>query len=135
MSSTDARPRHSLDDLLELAARVGFDWPDTRGAIAKVREELAEVEAALAANDADQAREEVGDLLFAAANLARRLKADPEQALRATNDKFEWRFRHVEWRLAEDGHAPGSASLEEMDRHWEDAKRREKNPTEESLNE
>ena len=121
--------------LSKRAARVGFDWPDTRGAIAKIREELAEVEAALAAKDDAQAREEVGDLLFAAVNLARRLKADPEQALRATNDKFERRFRHVEWRLAEDGHAPGSASLEEMDRHWEDAKRREKNPTEESLNE
>ncbi|GAA5178764.1 nucleoside triphosphate pyrophosphohydrolase [Modicisalibacter zincidurans] len=123
------------DKLSRRAARVGFDWPDTRGAIAKVREELVEVEAALAANDADQAREEVGDLLFAAVNLARRLKADPEQALRATNRKFERRFRHVERRLADEGHAPGSASLKEMDRHWEDAKRREKNPTEESLNE
>jgi len=68
-------------------------------------------------------------------NLARRLKADPEHALRATDVKFERRFRHVERRLAEHGHAPGSASLDEMGRHWEDAKRRERNSTEESLNE
>ncbi|WP_136064877.1 nucleoside triphosphate pyrophosphohydrolase [Modicisalibacter radicis] len=121
--------------LSKRAARVGFDWPDTRGAIAKIREELAEVEAAMTANDDDHTREEVGDLLFAVVNLSRRLKADPEHSLRATNRKFERRFRHVERRLSEDGHAPGSASLDEMNRHWEDAKRREKNPTEESLNE
>lgn len=121
--------------LSKRAARVGFDWPETQGAIAKIREELAEVEAALADNDDAHAREEVGDLLFAAVNLARRLKADPEHVLRATNNKFERRFRHVERRLAEDGHAPGSASLDAMDRHWEDAKCRERNSTEESLNE
>lgn len=121
--------------LTKRAARVGFDWPDTRGVMAKIREELAEVEEALDAGDADHAREEVGDLLFAVVNLARRLKADPEQALRATNSKFERRFRYVERSLAEEGRATDGASLAEMDRHWDAAKRREKDNAKESLNE
>ncbi len=86
--------------LSKRAARVGFDWPDTRGVLAKIREELAEVEEALAAGDHQHAQEEVGDLLFAVTNLARSLKADPEQCLRATNAKFERRFRYVERELS-----------------------------------
>ncbi|MCG7598189.1 nucleoside triphosphate pyrophosphohydrolase [Halomonas sp. McH1-25] len=112
--------------LTKRASRVGFDWPDTRGVLDKIREELDEVEEALAAGDDAHAREEVGDLLFAVVNLARRLKADPEQALRATNAKFERRFRYVEQALARSGHMPVDASLEEMDAHWNDAKRLEK---------
>ncbi|GHA89273.1 nucleoside triphosphate pyrophosphohydrolase [Modicisalibacter luteus] len=111
--------------LTKRASRVGFDWPDTRGILDKIREELDEVEEALAADDDVHAREEVGDLLFAVVNLARRLKADPEQALRATNAKFERRFRYVEKALAQSGRAPSDASLEDMDAHWNDAKRLE----------
>ncbi|MBF8221131.1 nucleoside triphosphate pyrophosphohydrolase [Halomonas sp. 328] len=111
--------------LAKRAARVGFDWPDETGVIAKIREELAEVEATLAAGDRDHAAEEVGDLLFAVTNLARKLKADPEQCLRGTNAKFERRFRRVEAALAEAGRTPGEASLDEMEDHWQAAKREE----------
>ncbi|SDL70206.1 ATP diphosphatase [Modicisalibacter muralis] len=112
--------------LTKRASSVGFDWPDTRGVLAKIREELDEVEEALDAGDSEHAREEVGDLLFAVVNLARRLKADPEQVLRATNAKFERRFTHVERALAEQGRTPDATSLEEMDGHWNIAKRLER---------
>ncbi|GGX81053.1 nucleoside triphosphate pyrophosphohydrolase [Litchfieldella qijiaojingensis] len=112
--------------LSKRAARVGFDWPDARGVIAKIREELEEVEQALAADESELAREEVGDLLFAVVNLARTLKTDPEQRLRATNAKFERRFRHVESALTEEGRL-GEADLDEMERHWQQAKRIETN--------
>ncbi len=82
--------------LSKRAARAGFDWPDVRGVLAKIREEVAEVEEALEADDRAHAIEEVGDLLFAVTNLARTLRADPEQCLRATNAKFERRFRAME---------------------------------------
>ncbi|MDC8804331.1 nucleoside triphosphate pyrophosphohydrolase [Halomonas pacifica] len=111
--------------LAKRAARVGFDWPDETGVIAKIREELAEVEAALAAGDRDHAAEEVGDLLFAVTNLARKLKADPERCLRGTNAKFERRFRRVEAALAEAGRDLADASLDEMEDHWQAAKREE----------
>lgn len=111
--------------LSKRAARVGFDWPDARGVIAKIREELDEVEEALAEGDRDHAAEEVGDLLFAVTNLARALKADPEQCLRATNAKFERRFRHVEAALAAEGVGPEAADLGTMERHWRAAKRLE----------
>lgn len=108
--------------LSKRAARVGFDWPDARGVVAKIREELSEVEEALAAGDREHAAEEVGDLLFAVTNLARTLKADPEQCLRATNAKFERRFRHLETALAADGVALEEAGLDLMERHWQTAK-------------
>lgn len=111
--------------LSKRAARSGFDWPDTRGVIAKLREELDEVEAALAEGDTAHAAEEVGDLLFAAVNLARTLGADPERCLRGTNAKFECRFRRVEAALAEEGVALSDAGLERMERHWQAAKRRD----------
>ncbi|WP_016854309.1 nucleoside triphosphate pyrophosphohydrolase [Halomonas smyrnensis] len=112
--------------LSKRAARVGFDWPDPRGVIAKLREELAEVEEALAEDDHDHAREEVGDLLFAAVNLARTLDADPERCLRVTNGKFERRFRQVEAALDDEGVPLAEAGLERMERHWQAAKRQEK---------
>ncbi|WP_304525321.1 nucleoside triphosphate pyrophosphohydrolase [Halomonas sp. I5-271120] len=112
--------------LSKRAARVGFDWPDHRGVLAKIREELDEVEEALAEGDHEHAGEEVGDLLFAVVNLARTLKTDPEQRLRGTNAKFERRFRHVESALAAEGKAPGQTALEDMETHWQDAKAREK---------
>lgn len=112
--------------LSKRAARVGFDWPDHRGVLDKIREELDEVEEALAAGDQEQAGEEVGDLLFAVVNLARTLKTDPEQRLRGTNAKFERRFRHVEAALASEGRSPGQAALDDMEVHWQAAKALEK---------
>ncbi|WP_280549829.1 nucleoside triphosphate pyrophosphohydrolase [Halomonas sp. 11-S5] len=108
--------------LSKRAARVGFDWPDASGVLAKIREELDEVEEALAEGVRAHAAEEVGDLLFAVTNLARTLKADPEQCLRATNAKFERRFRHVEAALAAAEVPLQEAGLAAMERHWQAAK-------------
>jgi len=108
------------------AARVGFDWKQTGPVIDKIEEELGELRAELAAGTVDQARltDELGDVLFAVANLARHCKVDPEAALRATNDKFERRFRYIERQLAEAGRKPVDASLEEMEALWQEAKTR-----------
>ncbi|MGP5712613.1 nucleoside triphosphate pyrophosphohydrolase [Vreelandella alkaliphila] len=112
--------------LSKRAARVGFDWPDASGVLDKIREELAEVEEALAEGNRQHAQEEVGDLLFAVTNLARTLGADPEQCLRTTNAKFERRFRYVERELAADARPLTDASLDEMETHWQAAKAQEK---------
>src|SRR6266404_1646754 len=106
------------------AARVGFDWKTIGPVIDKIEEELGELRAELAAGKADQARiaDELGDVLFAVANLARHCKVDPEAALRSTNDKFELRFRYVERRLAAEGRKPAEATLEEMEALWQAAK-------------
>jgi nucleoside triphosphate diphosphatase len=108
--------------LSKRAARVGFDWPDARGVIAKIREELEEVEEALAENDTAHAAEEVGDLLFAVTNLARTLKADPERCLRDTNAKFERRFRYVEAALDARGVTTSDVDLGTMEHYWQQAK-------------
>ncbi|MCL7928789.1 nucleoside triphosphate pyrophosphohydrolase [Halomonas llamarensis] len=113
--------------LSKRAARVGFDWPDARDVLAKIREEIDEVEAALEAGDPRQAQDEVGDVLFAVTHLARTLNADPEQCLRVTNSKFERRFHHVERALAADGRTLTEASLDEMETHWQAAKVKEYN--------
>jgi nucleoside triphosphate diphosphatase len=106
------------------AARVGFDWKRTGPVIDKIEEELGELRAELDAGQVDQDRlhDELGDVLFAVANLARHCKVDPEAALRATNDKFERRFRHIERRLAQSGRKPSDATLEEMESLWQEAK-------------
>ncbi len=105
------------EDVQRRAAEVGFDWPDLDGVVAKVREELAEVQAA---NTPDAVAHELGDLLFAVINLARHVDADPEVSLRQTIHRFEQRFR---WMEAQ--HDLGSASLEDLERLWQDAKRQE----------
>ncbi len=105
------------------AARVGFDWPDREGVLEKIREELAELETELAeATAPERVAEEMGDLLFALANLARHLGLDPETALRGTNLKFESRFRYLERRLADSGLRPEQATLERMEALWQEAK-------------
>ncbi|MDP1960700.1 MAG: nucleoside triphosphate pyrophosphohydrolase [Reyranella sp.] len=108
------------------AARVGFDWKETAPVIDKIEEELGELRAEITAGTVDQARlaDEVGDVLFAVANLARHCKVDPEAALRATNDKFERRFGYIERRLAEQGRKPADATLVEMETLWQEAKTR-----------
>jgi nucleoside triphosphate diphosphatase len=112
--------------LQEKAGKVGFDWNDVRAVLEKIREEVAEVEAEIAEGSPQALASEVGDLVFAAVNLARHLKIDPEAALRQANVKFERRFAHIERRLAEGGRTPESASLDEMERLWAEAKAEER---------
>ena len=109
--------------LQEKAAAVGFDWPTPDGPLAKVREETEEIAATLGADTDPERAREVGDLLFAAVNLARHLKVDPERELRAAMHRFRDRFHHIEQRLSEQGRRPSQATLEEMDVLWEEAKR------------
>jgi ATP diphosphatase len=102
-------------------AAVGFDWPAASDVMAKIREETAELDAALDESPA-RAAEELGDLLFAIANLARKLGIEPESALRAANDKFTERFTGVEALLESRGRSVHVASLEDMERAWEAVK-------------
>ncbi|WP_371230125.1 nucleoside triphosphate pyrophosphohydrolase [Pseudomonas sp. QE6] len=114
--------------LQKRASQVGFDWADALPVVDKVREELDEVLEAMAGGDTEAQAEEVGDLLFVVVNLARKLKVDPETALRAANAKFERRFRYIETALRDQGRSLEGTSLEEMDELWGAAKRDEKNP-------
>ncbi len=108
------------------AARVGFDWPEAAPVFAKIAEELDELRTAMSAGEgAERIKDELGDLLFAVVNLARKLEHDPEQALRRACRKFERRFRRVETLLAENGKQPGSATLDEMEAKWQWAKSEE----------
>ena len=109
------------------AARVGFDWPDTSLVIDKLNEEMLELSTELAqGGDADRIEDEMGDLLFVYANLARHLKVDPEKALRRANAKFRRRFGRIEEKLAAEGRKPEDSTLEEMDALWDEAKREER---------
>jgi tetrapyrrole methylase family protein / MazG family protein len=112
--------------LQEKAARVGFDWEETRQVEAKVDEELRELKEAVILKDKENIKEELGDLLFAIVNLSRFLKLDPEDTLQAANEKFIRRFKAVERSAAADGKDLHGMSLAEMDELWEDAKRKEK---------
>lgn len=112
--------------LTKRAARVGFDWPSTTEVIVKLHEEVAELEAEVAAGDLAKARAELGDVLFVCANLARKLDIEPEDALRATNAKFTRRFAHIEKRLAERGKTPDQSDLAEMDALWDEARAADK---------
>jgi nucleoside triphosphate diphosphatase len=116
--------------LQQKAGLVGFDWNDPRAVLRKIREEADEIEAALeeaeaTSTDMKEAAAEVGDLLFAAVNLARHLRGDPEALLRQTNQKFERRFASIERALAARGKVPQDATLAEMDALWEEAKAQE----------
>jgi len=115
------------EKLQKRAGSVGFDWESAPKVVEKIAEEAAEiVEAQAAGAGADKIEEEVGDLLFAVANLARHLKVDPEKALRSTNAKFVRRFRAIEAGLAARGKKPAEASLDEMEALWIKAKKGEK---------
>jgi ATP diphosphatase len=105
------------------AARAGFDWPDVNGPLAKCREELEEVESALAGGKGEELADELGDLLFSCVNLARHAGVDAEDALRRTSSRFERRFRAIESRLAERGMRPEDADPETLDDLWEAVKR------------
>jgi len=112
-------------ELQRKASTVGFDWNDPRAVLHKIREETDEIESALDRGDADHLAEETGDLLFALVNLARHVNADPEQALRGTNAKFERRFGYIERALAAQGRSLEGTSLNEMDALWNEAKEKE----------
>ncbi len=112
--------------LQKRAARVGFDWPDVGPVLDKLGEEARELAEARARMDPDAIEDEMGDLLFVMANLARHLGVDPEAALRRTNAKFERRFKGIERALQAAGKRPQDASLAEMDALWEAQKARER---------
>lgn len=105
------------------ASRVGFDWPDTHGVLAKIVEEVQELQQAVAQGNAADTAAELGDVLFAVVNLARHLGVDPEAALRGTNQRFEQRFRGVEQRLAAEGVTVAEAGLERANAAWDAVKR------------
>jgi len=113
------------EKLQRRAAKAGFDWRDAGGVVAKVREEIDELDEALESGAAEAVSEEIGDLLFSCCNLARHLGVDAESALRDANAKFERRFRRMERALADAGRGLEQATPDELDDHWEAAKRKE----------
>lgn len=140
-AATEGRPTSLMDGVIlalpaltravklqKRAARVGFDWTEAAPILDKIEEEIGELRAEMTAEtlSADRLEDELGDLLFAVANLARRLEIDPEGALRRTNAKFERRFRSIEDGLRRAGRAPKEATLEEMEALWIAAKRAER---------
>ena len=117
------------EKLTRRAARVGFDWPDAQAVLDKLDEEVAELRAELDAADPARLADEVGDLMFVLANLARKLGLDAERCLRESNMKFARRFAAVESALAAEGRTPGEATLEEMEGLWQAVKRQERSRT------
>lgn len=118
--------------LAERASRVGFDWGDAASALEKLDEEVAELKHAVATTpDArERLKEEIGDLLFMIANLARLLGLDAETALKAANRKFKDRFRYIERALRRQGRSLEESTLEEMERLWQEAKQKGVAPSE-----
>jgi MazG family protein len=112
--------------LSKRAASVGFVWPTVGDVMKKLHEEVGELEAEIAAGDLEKARQEMGDVLFVVANLARTLDVDPEDSLRFTNAKFARRFQYIEATLATRGKTPDQSDLAEMDALWDEAKAAEK---------
>ena len=108
--------------LTKRAARVGFDWPSTSEVFAQLDEEVAELKVEIATGSSERMKDEVGDLLFVVANLARKLGIEPEDALRGSNAKFVRRFAFIEAELAKDGRTPDQSDLTEMDALWNGAK-------------
>jgi tetrapyrrole methylase family protein/MazG family protein len=126
-------PRHlpsllKADKIQRKVARVGFDWKHTRDVVAKVEEELRELKGALASGDRKQFEEELGDLLFAAVNLARYERLQAEELLDRCITKFTKRFQEVERAVHRDGRRLEDCSLEELDALWEAAKHKQKRP-------
>ncbi|MGH9788537.1 MAG: nucleoside triphosphate pyrophosphohydrolase [Candidatus Acidiferrales bacterium] len=110
--------------LTRKAAQVGFDWEKAEDVLTKLDEEVGEVRKELAAGDTERVEGELGDLLFVVVNLARKLKVDPEVALRRANRKFVQRFHEIERELAARGKRPENSTLQEMDALWERAKQK-----------
>jgi nucleoside triphosphate diphosphatase len=112
--------------LTRRAARVGFDWPDAAAVLNKLEEEAAELRAELPGAEPARLKDEVGDLLFVLANLARKLDLDPEECLHSANAKFERRFQGVECHLAAKGLTPADAGLDAMEAEWQAVKAAER---------
>lgn len=110
--------------LQQKASKVGFDWNDPKAVLAKIREETDEFEQEMDSCNKERLTDELGDMLFALANLARHLDIDPEAAIRATNSKFRKRFAFIEQNIAASGETLESATLEQMESLWQKAKRR-----------
>ena len=113
--------------LTQKASRVGFDWPDIEGVLNKLDEEIREFREALFLQDRRKIREEIGDLLFVMANVSRFLHIHPEEALKKTLDKFVSRFHYIEASLRREGKSLRQSDLVEMDRLWEESKKKWKN--------
>lgn len=111
--------------LQKKAGRVGFDWAEAEPVLDKIEEELAELRQEMASGSKQALEEEMGDLLFAVANLARQLDVEPEAALQAANAKFTRRFKSVEQKLAQAGSTPDQSTLDAMDALWDEVKREE----------
>ena len=109
--------------LQRAAASYGFDWPDASGVFEKLFEEIAEIQEALHAGNAEHARHELGDLLFTVVNLARFLGADPGEELHRTNEKFRRRFESVREIIRQQGREMAECSLQELDAAWDKVKR------------
>src|SRR2546422_6801326 len=116
-------PLAKADRLQRRAARVGFDWPDARGPLAKVKEETAEVEREARNQQTETIEAELGDLLFAVVNLARKLGIDPDRALARANDKFRRRFEALERLAPQRGLVMGRAGLGQLDPVWDQGKK------------
>jgi ATP diphosphatase len=114
------------EKLSKRAARVGFDWPDVHAVLAKLTEETEELKVEFEAADPARLADELGDMLFVMANLARKLGLDPEACLRGANEKFARRFAGVETILAQEGRAPADATLEDMEGLWKEVKKNER---------
>lgn len=127
-SALDGVPRH-LPGLLrayrtgEKARGAGFDWPTHHGVVDKIKEELGEVEEAIATGDKERISAEIGDLLYAIVNLSRHFEIDAEGAIRSTIARFEERFRLVEESLHAEGKTPEKEPLDELERRWQEAKK------------
>lgn len=126
-------PVHDVDDALEralrtgeLAAEVGFDWGTTEEAMEKVEEEVAELAEAIASGDSTEIEAELGDLLFAVVNVARKTGVDPHRALSQTHDKFLRRFAAIEAHVSVSGREWHEVALEEMEEVWQAAKKKER---------
>jgi nucleoside triphosphate diphosphatase len=124
--SAGASPLARAVKLQSKAGEVGFDWNDPLAVLAKMREEIDEVQAALEAGGKAAIADEIGDLFFALANLARHQDVDPDQAVSAANAKFMRRFAYIEQALAARGRGLAESSLDEMDGLWNEAKRAER---------
>ena len=110
--------------LTQRASRVGFDWPSIEGVLKKLDEEMGEFREALSLRNRRRIREEMGDLLFVLANVSRLLQINPEKALRKTLAKFVSRFHYIETSLRKEGKSFQQSNLIEMDRLWEESKKR-----------
>jgi len=126
MSNTEPRPSNALRDswaLQSAASSVGFDWPDIAGVFDKVREEIEEIRDAWSRGDREQAKRELGDVLFASVNLARFLDADPSEELHRANERFRARFDLLKKIVRAQGRELEECTLSELDEVWEHVKR------------